>query len=193
MQQLPKSQFSIFDFAERFAITTFGIGTVAAVFVSMALIFVGLFEIVTELVFYLRDAPNFLDPNQPYPELGPGKAVIVAGIHLVELFLLAPLPYLVARTTALFFQESHFRGKEDAHAFHTVKLLIATLLIGLIAASIAADSIEGDLQPLRTLAATSAMLVLVVYFLGMQFLSRPRADETASDTKSQDEQLDANT
>ncbi len=181
MQQLPKAQFSIFDFAERFAITTFGIGTVAAVFVSMALIFVGLFEIVTELVFYFRDTPSFFDPDQPYPDLGPAKAVIVAGIHLVELFLLAPLPYLVARTTALFFQDSHSRGQDDAHAFHTVKGLMATLLIGLIAASIAADAIQGKLQAASTLAAASVMLVLVIYFLGLQFVSRPRITEAASD------------
>ena len=180
MQQIPKSRLSIFDFAERFAVTAFGIGTVAAVFVSLALIFVGLFEIVTELVFYFRDASSFLNPNQPYPELGPAKAVIVAGIHLVELFLLAPLPYLVARTTALFFQDSHARGEEDAHAFHTVKSLIATLLIGLIAASIAADAIQGKLQASSTLAAASAMLVLVVYFLGLQLVSRPRSTESAN-------------
>ena len=181
MQQLPRSRFSIFDFAERFAVIAFGIGTVAAVFVSLGLILVGLLEIVTELVFYFRGAPSLIDPDQAYPELGPAKAVIVAGIHLVELFLLAPLPYLVARTTALFFVESHARGKDDAHAFHTVKSLIATLLIGLIAASIAADAIQGTLQASSTLAAASAMLVLVIYFLGLQIVSRPRTAETTSD------------
>ena len=183
MQLLPKSSLSIFGFAERFAITAFGIGTVAAAFVSLALVFVGLFEVVTELVFYFRSAPSLLDPDQPYPELGPAKAVIVAGMHLVELFLLAPLPYLVARTTTLYFQETHSRGTDDAHAFHTVKSLIATLLIGLIAASIAADAIQGKLQASSTLAAASVMLVLVIYFLGLHIVARPRVAGTAGDSE----------
>ncbi len=193
MQKMSKAKFNAFDFAERSAITVFGAAAVAAVLVSSAIGVVGLFEIVTELVFYFRDAPSLVDPDQPYPGFGPGKAVMVAGIHLVELFLLAPLPYLVARTTALFFQDSHLRGKDDAHAFLTVKSLMATLLIGFIAASIAADAIEGKLEAAPTLAAAAVMLVLVGYFLVLELVSKPRIDDTANDPKRQNNQLDAKT
>ena len=193
MQRLSKSRFNTFDFAERFAISIFGAAAVAAVLVSAAIVVVGLFEIVTELVFYFRDAPSLFDSDQPYPEFGPVKAIMVAGIHLVELFLLAPLPYLVARTTALFFQDSHLRGKDDAHAFLTVKSLMATLLIGFIAASIAADAIEGSLEAAPTLGAAAVMLVLVGYFLVLELVSRPRIDDTVNDQRSQNNHLDAKT
>ena len=188
MKRLSESRFKTFDYAERSAIIVFSAAAVASVLVSSGIIIVGLYEIVIELVFYFRDAPSLINPNQPYPELGPGKAVMVAGIHLVELFLLAPLPYLVARATALFFEDSHLRGKGDAHAFITVKSLIATLLIGFIAAAIAADAIEGKLEAAPTLAAAAVMLVLVGYFLVLELVSKPRIDDTASNLKRQNDQ-----
>lgn len=172
-----ESRSDFFDLADRTAIKVFGAIAFAAVLVSLAFVIVGLFEILVELVFYFRSAPSLLDPEADYPTLGPAKAVMIAGLQLVELFLLAPLPYLIARTTALFFQESRNQGKEDVHAFLGVKSLVATLLIGFIAASIAADVIEGDLEAASAFAAATVMLVLVGYLLVLELASRPRPED----------------